>query len=354
MKAFGACVDWRRSFITTDVNPYYDAFVRWHLTTLKNRGKVLFGKRYTIWSVKDGQACLDHERAKGEGVTSQEYTLIKLRVLELPAVLSKHVPEDKKEKVFLVAATLRPETMYGQTNCWVLPTGEYGVYLMKNGEVFVCGEWGAKNMAYQEMFEQQGSPNLLCKVSGQQLIGVPVHAPLSKYPRVYSLPMLTISMNKGTGVVTSVPSDSPDDFAALRDLKNKPTMREKYGIKEEMVLPFDPLPIINVPEFGDLSAPTIVDQLKIVSQNDKDKLAEAKEKVYKAGFYAGTLLVGEHKDKSVLLAKPLIRQQLIQKGEAVAYAEPEGYVESRSGDVCIVALADQWHKFNFILFTISK
>ena len=25
----------------------------------------------------------------------------------------------------------------------------------------------------------------------------------------------------GTGVVTSVPSDAPDDFAALRDLKNK-------------------------------------------------------------------------------------------------------------------------------------
>ena len=25
----------------------------------------------------------------------------------------------------------------------------------------------------------------------------------------------------GTGVVTSVPSDAPDDYAALRDLKNK-------------------------------------------------------------------------------------------------------------------------------------
>jgi len=24
-------------------------------------------------------------------------------------------------KIFLVAATLRPETMYGQTNCWVRP-----------------------------------------------------------------------------------------------------------------------------------------------------------------------------------------------------------------------------------------
>ncbi len=38
---------------------------------------------------------------------------------------------------------------------------------------------------------------------------------------VYALPMLTIKEDKGTGIVTSVPSDSPDDFAALRDLKNK-------------------------------------------------------------------------------------------------------------------------------------
>jgi hypothetical protein len=33
--------------------------------------------------------------------------------------------------------------------------------------------------------------------------------------------MLSIKDDKGTGVVTSVPSDSPDDFAALMDLKNK-------------------------------------------------------------------------------------------------------------------------------------
>ena len=43
-------------------------------------------------------------------------------------------------------------------------------------------------------------------------------APLSTYDIVYALPMLTISMTKGTGIVTSVPSDSPDDYAALRDL----------------------------------------------------------------------------------------------------------------------------------------
>ena len=37
--------------------------------------------------------------------------------------------------------------------------------------------------------------------------------------------MLTIKEDKGTGVVTSVPSDSPDDFAALRDLKKKAALR---------------------------------------------------------------------------------------------------------------------------------
>jgi len=31
--------------------------------------------------------------------------------------------------------------------------------------------------------------------------------------------------------VTSVPSDSPDDYAALRDLKQKQALREKYSIK---------------------------------------------------------------------------------------------------------------------------
>lgn len=31
----------------------------------------------------------------------------------------------------------------------------------------------------------------------------------------------SVCLCQGTGVVTSVPSDSPDDFAALRDLKKK-------------------------------------------------------------------------------------------------------------------------------------
>lgn len=54
---------------------------------------------------------------------------------------------------------------------------------------------------------------------------------MAQYEKVYTLPMKTISMTKGTGIVTSVPSDSPDDFANLRDYKNKKNLREYYHLK---------------------------------------------------------------------------------------------------------------------------
>lgn len=57
-------------------------------------------------------------------------------------------------------------------------------------------------------------------------------------------------------------------------------LREKYGVRDEWVLPFEVIPIINIPEFGDKSAETVCKQLKIQSQNDKDKLAEAKKLTY--------------------------------------------------------------------------
>jgi hypothetical protein len=45
LDSFGLCCDWRRSFITTHVNRYYDAFIRWQFNTLRRKGKVKFGAR---------------------------------------------------------------------------------------------------------------------------------------------------------------------------------------------------------------------------------------------------------------------------------------------------------------------
>lgn len=98
--------------ITADVNPYYDSFVRWQMNKLHALGHIKFGERYTIFSAFDDQPCMDHDRASGEGVGPQEYTAVKMEVLEWGTGVGEDVKEKLKgKKVSMVAGTLRPETM---------------------------------------------------------------------------------------------------------------------------------------------------------------------------------------------------------------------------------------------------
>ncbi|KAA8545447.1 hypothetical protein F0562_020231 [Nyssa sinensis] len=340
LKAFGLGCDWRRSFITTDINPFFDSFVRWQMRKLKAMGKIVKDLRYTIYSPLDGQPCADHDRASGEGVQPQDYTLIKMEVVSpFPPKLSAL----EGRKVYLAAATLRPETMYGQTNAWVLPDGKYGAFEISDTDVFILTQRAALNLAYQRFSKVPEKPSCLVELTGYDLIGLPLKSPLSFNEIIYSLPMLTILTDKGTGIVTSVPSDAPDDFMALHDLKSKPALRAKYGVKDEWVLPFEIVPIINIPDFGDKSAEKVCTDLKIKSQNEKDKLAEAKRLTYLKGFTDGIMLVGEFTGRKVQEAKPLIKTKLTETGQAIMYSEPEKRVMSRSGDECIVALTDQWY-----------
>jgi len=55
---------------------------------------------------------MDHDRQDGEGYGPQEYTNVKMEVIEWsPAAKDVLGNKAGKRKVFLVAATLRPETM---------------------------------------------------------------------------------------------------------------------------------------------------------------------------------------------------------------------------------------------------
>lgn len=110
LTALGARVDWRRSFITTDANPYYDSFVRWQITRLRDLGYIKYGKRHTIYSPKDGQPCMDHDRASGEAVGPQEYTGLKMEVLEWSEHTKDLGQKLAGKKPYLIAATLRSET----------------------------------------------------------------------------------------------------------------------------------------------------------------------------------------------------------------------------------------------------
>jgi leucyl-tRNA synthetase len=344
LQAFGTAIDWRRSFITTSENPYYDAFIRWQFNRLRMGNKIKFGKRPNVYSVLDGQVCADHDRASGETVGPQEYTIIKLLVLQpYPASSPLNHPGLQGKQVFLAPATLRPETMYGQTNCFVLPEGDYGAFEMVNGDILIMSARAAIGLAHQDQAKVWGKAEAIVTMKGSDLIGLPLKAPLTSYERVYTLPLTTISMGKGTGVVTSVPSDAPDDYVALRELKDKPLWREKFGITAEMVEPYDVIPIVEIEGYGNMSAVTMCERLDIKSPKDAEKLKLAKDEVYLKGFYEGVMIVGDCKGMKVCDAKPIIRQMLIDRGDAIAYFEPESTVMSRSGDECIVALTDQWY-----------
>ena len=356
LKGFGTSVDWRRSFITTSINPYYNAFIEWQFRVLRQNDKIVFGKRAGIYSPLDGQVCADHDRAEGEGVAPQEYTLVKLRVQE--PFTGKLAALPAGTPVFLTPATLRPETMYGQTNCFVLPEGVYGCYKWANGEVYVMSARSAKGLAHQSAKNVDYSPSwgqteCLLELTGQDLLGTPLTAPRSVYSTIYVLPLMSISMGKGTGVVTSVPSDAPDDYVALAELKAKPEYRKKFGLTDEMVMPFDVVPIINITvpdgtsgEAGwssDVAAALWCEKLGIKSTKERAKLDEGKHKTYNTGFSFGVMLVGPYKGEKVSLAKPKEKTDMVEAGDALIYYEPEGFVKSRTGEECVVAMTDQWY-----------
>lgn len=339
---FGARIDWRRAMVTTDANPYYNAFVRWQMNRLKDLGKIKFGKRYTIYSIKDCQPCMDHDRSEGEAVVPQEYTALKLKILKwapgADEILMGKLPTNIN--VFLIAATLRPETMYGQTCCFVGPTINYGIFKASQEEYYIATDRAARNMAYQGIFTRNAEIEKVTNIRGSDLVGCLVNAPLSLHSDgVRVLPMETIVPSKGTGIVTSVPSDSPDDLITVSNLAKK---ADYYGIKKEWA-ELEIHPIITTPTYGDICAPMLVQELKITSPKDVKQLEKAKEIAYKEGYYQGTLNVGKFRGEAVEVAKPKIRQELIDAGLAFPYSEPERKVISRSGDDCIVALMDQWY-----------
>lgn len=344
LSAIGARVDWRRTFVTTDANLYYDAFVRWQMNRLKELEKIKFGKRYSIYSPKDGQACMDHDRASGEGIGCTDYTAMKLRVEQwseqAAAIVKDKLPADAK--VYFVPATLRPETMYGQTCCFVGPTVEYGIFRVSKDTFYFISPRAARNMAYQGIFAEWGVVDHVVSLKGSDVIGTTINAPLSIHPSVRILPMESVKPTKGTGVVTCVPSDSPDDYATVLDLAKK---ADYYGIKKEWA-ELEIVPVIDTPSYGNLTAKFLVEKMKINSPKDAKQLAEAKELAYKEGYYKGTMAYGEFKGTVVEAAKPKVQAQLFKSGDAFPYSDPDGVVMSRSADECVSALIDQWY-FNY-------
>jgi leucyl-tRNA synthetase len=76
----GLMVDKRRSFITTDINPFYDSFIKWQFNKLQEKGYLKFGTRNSIYSQNLEIQCQDHDRSLGEGVQIESFSIVEYQI----------------------------------------------------------------------------------------------------------------------------------------------------------------------------------------------------------------------------------------------------------------------------------
>jgi leucyl-tRNA synthetase len=324
----GMHLDWRREFITTDLNPHYDAFVRWQFGKLAEQGRVAKGRHPIIWCPKDHAPVADHDRYSGEGETPQEWTLYKMPLEGgLPGVAGA---------ASLIAATLRPDTVFGQTNVWVDPAATYvALRDPQSQETWLLNEKSAHDLRYQ--FERL-VPVPDARVPGQALVGRRVKAP-GTGASIPVLPASFIRHEKGTGIVTSVPSDSPQDLLSLR------AAQHLEGPVGQLARDLTVIPVIGTQKYGEASAEKAIEETGARDDRDAARIAEATEKAYQAGFYEGVLLPNAKAfaGMKVADAKERIREWLVARHEAVVAYWPSGPVVCRCMTPSVVKIvSDQW------------
>ncbi len=319
-KGIGFSIDWRREFTT--VMPTFQKFIEWQYKNLKEKGYVTRGTHPVVWCPKDQSPTGDHDRQIGEGVTPEQYTLIKYKL---------------DESTFLPAATFRPETIYGITNIWINPDVTYV-------EATVDGEnWIISKEAAEKLREQQKKVQIKRSLVGKELIGKTFENPVTK-GKFPILPGWFVDPKTATGVVYSVPAHAPYDWLALKDLQEKPEVLKDFGVDPAVVKKIKPISIIKVEGLGEYPAVEIVEQMQIKDQHDP-KADEATKAIYKKEFHGGVLKenCGPYSGKTVREVKDTLIEDFRKLGVADCMYDLPEQVVCRCMTQCIVKiLSDQW------------
>jgi leucyl-tRNA synthetase len=321
--SLGLSIDWTRRFTTGD--PDYQKLITWQFEKYKENGYLIKGSYPVLYCPKCENAVGedDIQDADTNPVTKQEFTLLKFEL--------------EGEGLILVAATLRPETVFGQTNLWVNPEVEY-LKIGINDEIWVMSKEGYEKLSYQKKGLKR-----LGEIEGIELIGKRAKAPgIEK--NIMILPSRFVDPGVGSGIVTSVPSDAPYDWIALKELQDNRELCEKYNLDYNEVKKIKVIPIIDVPGWGDLAALKICEKMKIKSQDDP-KLEEATQIIYKEGFHKGVMNknCGKYEGMKVIEAKDKVKFSLIKQGKADVIYETSREAFCRDGTKIVVSvLEDQW------------
>jgi leucyl-tRNA synthetase len=321
VKRLGMTIDWRRDFHTSSLNPSFSRFVTWQYNLLRERGYVVKGTHPVVWCPHDQSPTGDHDRLEGEGVRPEEYTLMKFKLGD----------------TMLPCATLRPETIYGVTNLWIRPDGDYV-------EADVDGErWIVSRTASEKLPNQAKKIRVLRGLKGTELVGRRCVDLVQGRPLLI-LPGEFVSTENGTGLVYSVPAHAPYDWLALRDLQHDSALIQKFKLSNDDIQAIKPISIISLNGYGEFPAVEIVDRMHIRNQNDR-LAEEATKEIYKVEFHSGVLKknCGPYAGERVADAKANLIQDLRRKHVVDFMYELTARVVCRCTTQCIAkVLEDQW------------
>jgi leucyl-tRNA synthetase len=315
----GFSIDWRRQFTTVD--PEFNKFVEWQYWTLRDGGYVVMGSHPVVWCPRCLSPTGDHDRLVGEGVSPIEYVLLKFEC----------------DDAFLMAATLRPETVFGVTNMWLNPDAVY-VRVRVDGE-----EWIVSREAVQKIRDQLHEVEVLEEFEGRRLIGKSCRNVVVGN-EVPILPASFVDPLNASGVVMSVPSHAPFDWAAIADLRRNPRVLKEYGIDPSVVLGLEPVSLIETEGYGDHPAVELVEAAGIKDQND-ERLDEITKEVYRKEFHKGVLkkITGKYAGRGVSEVKKELIGDFVGEGKAVSLWETAEPVVCRCNTRTIVKiLENQW------------
>ncbi|MHA1578411.1 MAG: leucine--tRNA ligase [Candidatus Freyarchaeota archaeon] len=315
----GFSIDWRRQFTTVD--PEFNRFIEWQYWTLRDKGYVVLGSHPVVWCPQCLSPTGDHDRLVGEGVSPIEYTLLKFEC----------------DGAFLMAATLRPETVFGVTNMWLNPDAVY-VRARVDGE-----EWIVSREAVQKLRDQLHEVEVLEEFEGRTLIGKSCRTVVVGN-WVPILPASFVDPANASGVVMSVPSHAPFDWAAIADLRRNPKVLEKYGVDPSVVEKLEPVSLIETEGFGEHPAVELVEAAGIRDQND-ERLEELTKEVYRKEFHKGVLkkITGKYAGRGVQEAKGELIADFVSEGKASSLWETAEPVICRCNTRTIVKiLENQW------------
>ncbi|MHA1685318.1 MAG: leucine--tRNA ligase [Candidatus Heimdallarchaeaceae archaeon] len=323
----GFSIDDTRQFTTGD--PEYNKFIEWQYLHLYEKGLITTGTYPILYCTRCQNAVGEDDIQSGDEqkVEVTEFVGIKYRL------------EDNR---FLIAATLRPETIFGATNIWIHPEGNYKEIEIENEH------WIISQEAAQKLKEQMKSFKVIKTLRGIELVGKEVEVPITK-AKVPIYPATFVDTDHATGVVYSVPAHAPYDYAALVDLQKDEKTIEKYNLDKERLERIKPISLIKIDGYGDFPAVEICEKLHVKSQNDYEKLEKATQTIYKEEFYSGVMkdITGKFKGLKVEEAKVEVAKELKKLKLATEVYETSSKALCRCGGKIIVAVLPEQYFLNY-------